>query len=124
MSPYALLHGEKLKLSSIAAVPQEHLRPRLILNLLARPDSNMPIVNKTTDRESAQESLQFGCPPPRILQAVWEVDLAQGPVRVSKLDVIDAYHHGTVKPAQVGAFVYIILSDQVDADDFSLSLWC
>ena len=39
------------------------------------------------------------------------MDLAQGPVRVSKLDVIDAYHHGTVKPAQVGAFVYIILSE-------------
>ena len=51
--------------------------------------------------------LQFGWAFPCILQALWEADPVQGPVRVSKLDVTYAYHRGTVNPAQVGAFVYV-----------------
>ena len=102
------LFRENLKLSRIAAVPQANCRPRLILNLSAQPDSDMPSVNKTTDREAALESLQIGWAFPRILQAVWEADLVQGPVRVSKLDVTDVYHSGTITPAQVGAFAYVI----------------
>ena len=53
--------------------------------------------------------LHFCRASPRILQAVWEVEPVQGPVRVSKMDVTDAYHHGTVKPVQVIAFAYGIL---------------
>ena len=36
--------------------------------------------------------------------------MAEGPVRVSKLDVMDAYHRDTLKPSQVGAFAYIVPS--------------
>ena len=61
------LFGERLKLSCITAVPQAHRRPRLILNLLAQPDSNTLSVNETTDREAAPESLQIGQASPRIL---------------------------------------------------------
>ena len=60
--------------------------------------------------EALPELLQFGRSFPRILQPVWEADPVQSPVRVLKLDVTDAYHHGTIKPAQVGAFVYVIPS--------------
>ena len=35
-------------------------------------------------------------------------DPVQGPVWVSKLDITDAYHRGTVKSSQVGAFAYVI----------------
>ena len=80
-------------------MPQAHRRPHLILNLLAQMDSDTPSVNETTDREAAPESLQFSWAFPCILQVVWEADPFQGPVRVSKLDVTDAYHRGTVKPA-------------------------
>ena len=52
----------------------------------------------------------MGAPPPRILQTVWEADPVQGPVRVSKLDVTDAYHRGTVNPSQVEKFAYVIPS--------------
>ena len=104
------LFGEKLKLSLIAAMPRAHHRPRLILNLLEQPDSDTPSVNDTTDREAAPESLKFGMASPRILQVVWEVDPIQGPVRLSKLGVTDAYHCGTVKPLQMGAFSYVIPS--------------
>ena len=104
------LFGKRLELSRIAAVPQAHCRPRLILNLLVKSDSYTPSVNETTDMEAALELLQFGRAFPHILQAVWGADPVQGPVRVSKLDVMDAYHHGTVKPAQVGTSAYVIPS--------------
>ena len=52
--------------------------------------------------------MQFGRAFPRILQAIWEADLAEGLVRVSNLDVTDAYHRGTLKPSQVGAFAYVV----------------
>ena len=74
------MFGEQLKLSRIAAVPQAQRRPRLILNLLTPPDKETPSVNDTTDREIAPESMQFGRAFPRILQAIWEADPAEGPV--------------------------------------------
>ena len=77
---------------------------------MTHPDSYTLSVNETIDREAALESLQFARAFPCILQAVWEADLVQGPVQVSKLDVTDAYHRGTVKPAQVGSFAYVIPS--------------
>ena len=110
--------GERLKISCIAAVPQAHRCPCLILNLLSQPDSDTPSVNDTTDREATPESLQFGGAFPCILQAVWEGDLVQGPVQVSKLDVTDTYHRGTVNPAQVGAFAYVIPSAPEDEGKF------
>ena len=96
------------------AVPQSHCRLRLILDLSAQPDSDTPSVNETTYREALPESLQFGWAFPCILQVVWEADPVQGPVRVSKLDVTDAYDRGTVKPAQVDAFAYVIPSEPGD----------
>ena len=81
------LFGENLKHSCIAAVPQSHYWPRLILGLLAQPGSDTPSINETTDREAAPESLQFGRTFLCILQAVLEADLVLGPVRVSNLGV-------------------------------------
>ena len=52
--------------------------------------------------------MQFGRYLPRILQAIWETDTAEGPVWVSKLYVTDAYQHGSLQPYQVGAFVYVV----------------
>ena len=102
------LFGEKLNLSHIAVVPQAHRRPRLILSMSEKTDVGKASVNKTTDRETIPESLRFGRDFPRILQAVWEADPAQGLVLVSNLDVTDAYHRGTVRPSQVGSFVYVV----------------
>ena len=95
------LLGERLKLSHIGEVKQAHRRLRLILNLSAQPDSDTPSVNETTNREAAPESLQFGWAFLCILQAIWEADLVQGPVQVSKLDVTDMYHRSTGKTEQV-----------------------
>ena len=83
------LFGVKFKLSRIAAVPQEHRRPRLILNLSAQPDEGTPSVNETTVKEIAPESMQFERALPHIFQAIWEAEPIQGPVQVSKLDVTD-----------------------------------
>ena len=54
--------------------------------------------------------IKFDSNSPRILQAIWEADPVQGIVRVSKLDVTDAYHRGTLRMSQVGAFTYAIPS--------------
>ena len=102
------LFGEKLKLYHIAAVPQAERWTRLILNLSAPLDKETHSVNGATDRKISQESMQFGRALPRILQAIWEVDPEEGPVRVSRLDVTDAYHRGTLKLSQVGAFTYVV----------------
>ena len=108
------LFGENLKLSRIVEVPQAHRRPRLIFNLLEKPDVGTPSVNNNTDREATLELLQFWRVLPRILQAVWEAYLAQGPVQMSNLDIKDAYHCGTDTPLQVGAFAYVVPSSLGD----------
>ena len=64
------LFRDNLKLFHITAVPQEHQRPRLILNLWAQPYEGTTSVNDTTDREVALELMQFGSAFPRILQAI------------------------------------------------------
>ena len=104
------MFGEKLNLSHIAAVLQTHRQLRLILILSAAPGKETPSVKDTTDSEIAPESMQFGRAFLRILQAIWEADTEKGPVRVSKLDVADAYHRGILKPSQVGAFAYVVPS--------------
>ena len=63
---------------------------------MVKPDEGMPSVNDIIDREVAPESMQFGRALPCILQAIWEADPVQGPVQVSKLDVTDVYHCGTL----------------------------
>ena len=76
------LFGERLKLFRIVAVPQAHCRLCLILNLLAQLDLDTLRVNETINWEPAPESLKFVRAFPSILQAVWEADPIQGPVRV------------------------------------------
>ena len=56
------------------------------------------------------ESMHFCIAFPRILQEIWGTYPEEGPVRVSKLNVIDAYHYGTLQPSQVGAFAYVVSS--------------
>ena len=45
---------------------------------------------------------------PCILQAIWEADPVEGTVRVSKLDVTDVYHRGTLRSSQVVIFIYVV----------------
>ena len=112
------LFGENLKLYRIAAVPQYHRRPRLILNLLAKSDKCTPSANDTTDMEIAPASMQFGRAFPCIIQAIWESDPVKVPVWVSKLFITESYHRGTLRLAQVVSFAYVILSEA--EDDFTI----
>ena len=102
------LFVEMLNPPCIVAVPQTHHQPRLILKLSAQPNKGTPIFNRTTDREIPPESMHFGRAFPCILQAIWEAYLAEGPFQISKLDVTDAYHRGTLQPYQVGFFAYVV----------------
>ena len=88
---------------------------QLILNLSKKTDEVMPSVNNTSDSEVDLESMQFGCASPHIIQEIWDADPSKGPVRVPKIDITDAYHWETLRPAHVSAFSYVIPS--VDDDD-------
>ena len=63
---------------------------------VGKPDEGKPSFNNTTDRDIALELMQFGREFPRILQAIWEADPAEGSVQVSNIYVTDAYHRGTL----------------------------
>ena len=106
----AQVFGEKLKISCILEVHRDQRCPCLILNLSSEPDKETPSVNDTTDSEISPESMQFNIAFPHILREIWDADPEEGPVRVSKLDVTDTYHRGTLQPSQVGAFAHDILS--------------
>ena len=101
---------EKLKLSCISEGPQANIRTQRILNLSAQPEKVTPSVNGNTDREITLKSMQFRRAFSRILQAIWEVDPLEGPVWVSKIDVIDVYHRGNLRTSQVGEFAYVVPS--------------
>ena len=58
--------------------------------------------------------MQFGRAFPRIIQAIWDADPDKGPIRVSNLDVTDAYLRGTLRLSQVGAVAYVIPSEAND----------
>ena len=53
MADSVRLFVNKLNLSRIVVVPQAHFRPRMILNLSAKPDVGTPSFNDTTNKEAA-----------------------------------------------------------------------
>ena len=53
-------------------------------------------------------AIQFGGCLARILQKIWEADLREGPVLLSKWDVSDAFHRCPLRPEHVGTFAYVV----------------
>ena len=103
--------GDKLKLSHITAVPQAHLRPRLIINLSDQPDKETPSVNDTMNREISPESIQFGISFPCIIQAIWEEDPEEGTsqsVKTQRDRRIPPCQCSTLQLSQVGEFAYVV----------------
>ena len=52
--------------------------------------------------------MQFGSCLPRLLQRIWECDPADGTVLLSKWDISDGFHRCLIRPADVGAFTYVV----------------
>ena len=52
--------------------------------------------------------MQFGACLPRLLQDIWEANLANGPVLLSKWDIYDGFHRCILRPADVEAFIYVV----------------
>ena len=88
---------------------QEYHQMSLILNFSMHPNTGMPCVNGTMERDAATSPLSPTSPSLCILQVIWELYLDQGLVTLYKLDVTDAYHWITLFPYQVGEFAYTIL---------------
>ena len=52
--------------------------------------------------------MQFGPCLPHILQQIWEADPQDGPVYLSRWYISDAFHRCALRPADVGAFSYVV----------------
>ena len=52
--------------------------------------------------------MQFGTCLPHLLQNIWEADPENGPVLLSKWDISDGFHRCLLRPADVGAFTYVV----------------
>ena len=52
--------------------------------------------------------MQFGSCLPRLLQNIWETNLKEGPVLISKWDILDAFHRCHICSEDVGAFTYVV----------------
>ena len=113
-----LLFGRRLRISRLASVPQANKKDRLICDSTASPPSgdsllptsseDTPAVNVSTDRSVAPQAMHFGPCFPRILQKISEAYPQDGPVYLSKWDIIDTFHRCVLRPADVGAFSYLV----------------
>ena len=99
--------GRPLKISYTEAPPQENLRPRFILNLLKKTDELTTCADEKNDRNYMPSYFKFCCYFSCILLKLWELEHVQGPVHLSKLDITNMHHQGTLRLSQVGDFYYI-----------------
>ena len=53
--------------------------------------------------------MQFSPCLPCILQQIWEADPQDGPVYLSKWDISNTFHYCVLRPANTGAFSYVVL---------------
>ena len=103
-----LVFGDHICISCLASVDQANRKPRLICNSSAAPDDVTPAVNAYTDKYYAPNAMQFGAWIPCFLQNIWEADPSDGPVWLSKWDIYDAFHRCLLRPANIGAFTYVV----------------
>lgn len=102
-----------LKISPVAAIPQENRRPRIILDLsfgvcMGRKKIQESI-NSTSHGLAPSESLeQLGQCMPRTFQYLADVPL-DCPVYFSKYDISDGYWRMVVAPGEEYNFAYVLL---------------
>ena len=112
-----LVFGNRVRISRLASVDQANRKPRLICNYSVAPDDVTPVVNASTKKSTAPDSMKFGAFLPRFLQKIWEADPSNGPVWLSKWDISDAFHLCLLRPGDIGAFTYVVppLSTDISA---------
>ena len=100
--------GECIQISRLASVDQPNINPRLIYNSLAALDDVTPAVNASTNKCTAPDAMQFGACLSWFLQKIWEADLSDGPVWISKWGISDAFHRCLLRPGDISAFTYVV----------------
>ena len=103
-----LVFGDSICISRLTSVDQANINPRLTCNSSAAPDDFTPAVNTSTNKSTAFNAKKFGACLPRFLQNIWEADPSDGPVWISKWDIYDAFHRCLLRPADIGAFTYVV----------------
>ena len=103
-----LVFGDRICISRLASVDQANIKPRLICNYSAAPDDVNPTVNMPTKESTSPNAMQFGTCLPRFLQKIWGDYSSDVPMWISKWDISDAFHRCLLRPADIGAFTYIV----------------
>ena len=100
--------GTALRISCLASVDQVNRKTCLICNSSEVPDASTPLENASTYKGAVSKSIQFGAFLARILQQILDADPADGPVWMSKWDILDAFHQCNLRPSDVRNFAYAV----------------
>ena len=103
-----LVFGNRIRISLLVSVDLANRKPRLICNSFAAPGDVTPAVNASTNKSTAPNAMQFGTCLPRFLQKIWGDYSSDVPMWISKWDISDAFHRCLLRPADIGAFTYIV----------------
>ena len=103
-----LVFGDRICISRLASVDKANRKPRLIYNSYVAPDDVTPVVNASADKFTAPNAIHFGAYLSRFLQKIWEADPSDGPVWLSEWEISDAFHRCLLRPADIGAFTYVV----------------
>lgn len=106
----------KLKISQVAAIPQENRRPRIILDLLFGVQVGrkqvQELVNATSKELAPEKSLdQLGKCMPRTLQYLADVPLDHL-IYFLKYDILGGYWRMMVKPGEEYNFTYVLPQEE------------
>ena len=84
MTKATALFGTSLRISRLDSVDQIKCKMRLIFNSSEESYNATPSVKSSTDKGTPPKAMQFGACLARLLQKVWDSDLADGPIWISK----------------------------------------
>ena len=103
-----MVFGNRIRISRLVSVDQENRNLRLICNYYAAPDYITPAVSASTNKSTAPNTMKFGACLPWFLHNIWKADPSNGPVWISKWDISYAFHRYLLRPADIGAFTYVV----------------
>ena len=66
-------------------------------------------MNSSIDKGTAPKAMKFGAYLSRLQQQIWYSNMADGPVWISRWDILDAFHRCNLHPSNLGKFTYIVL---------------
>ena len=108
MNDAIVLFGMTIFISHLFLVDQFNRKPRLTCNCIKELDASTPLVNVSIEKGTSPKAMQFGAFLSRIIQQFWYANPADGPVWLSKWDILDTFHQCYLRLCNVDKFTYIM----------------